>query len=423
MNTQITFYYSQVSGLKIFSENGVYIGRVKDLLVDVSRPRDPLEPVRPKLTAIKVRNEGQDHIYNFEGFSFRKVNRQHGIICRPELEIPDWPLVNSLWLGENILDKQIIDINGRKVVRVNDIRLVQIAAGTYSIAVDVGIEGLLRRIGIERPVKWLLNPFSGEVPDKYILWDDIEAIDFTNASIRLSTASSKLNRLHPSDLADIFEDLDVVARHSLFESLDEEKAADVLEELEPNAQVDIVESLPVEKVADLLEKMPADEVADILDVVEEKRAESLLREMDKESSDEVRELLEYPETRVGSLMTTDYYTFLQSKSVGETLEEIRKLKPEPAHIYAIFIVDRYDHFRSVMTLGELVVADPAATLKSIMKKDPVSVFDDDRIDILADLVSKYNLLAVPVINQDREMEGVVVIEDIVDDLLRKRKTL
>ena len=126
MNSQITFYFSQVSGLRVFSGDGVYLGKVKDLLVDISRPADPLEPVRPRVTAIKVRSERQDHIYNFEAFSFRRNNNQLGLVCKPELEIPDWPLVNSLWLGENILDKQIIDINGRKVVRVNDIRLVQI---------------------------------------------------------------------------------------------------------------------------------------------------------------------------------------------------------------------------------------------------------------------------------------------------------
>jgi Mg/Co/Ni transporter MgtE len=305
---------------------------------------------------------------------------------------------------------------------VNDIRMVMIPAGTYAIAVDVGMEGLLRRFGIDKPIQTMLDPFKADIPGKFILWDDIAAVDFSNTSIKLSKSISRLNTLHPSDLADIIEELDKTSRTYIFASLDEEQAADVLEEMEPHAQIHIVESLPVEKVADVLEKMPADEVADLLDALAEDKAEKLLEEMEKESSEEVRELLEYPNKFVGSLMTTDYYTFNEELTVAETFEELRKQQPEPAHIYAIIVTDRNEHFLSSISLGELVVADPSKHLKEIMNKHAVSVFDDDKVDSLAELVSRYNLLAVPVINKNREMEGIVVIEDIVEDLLSRRKT-
>jgi len=297
-----------------------------------------------------------------------------------------------------------------------------IPSGSYAIAVDVGIDGLLRRIGVERPIQSLLDPFNIDIPGKFILWDDIEAVDFTNASIRLSKSSTKLNALHPSDLADIIEDLDKASRTFVFSSLDEEQAADVLEELEPHAQIQIVESLPVEKVADVLEKMPADEVADLLDVLEEEKAEKLLDEMEKESSEEVRELLEYPDKYVGSLMTTDFMVFGEDETVADTIEELRKQRPEPSHINSIFVTDKNDRFISFISLGELIIAQPGKKLKEIMMKNPVSVYDDDKVDSLAELVSKYNLLAVPVINKKQQMEGVVVVEDIVDDLLSRRKT-
>jgi Mg/Co/Ni transporter MgtE len=232
-----------------------------------------------------------------------------------------------------------------------------------------------------------------------------------------------LNTLHPSDLADIIEELDKTTRTYVFASLDEEQAADVLEELETHAQIHIVESLPVEKVADLLEKMPADEVADLLDVLAEDKAEKLLEEMEKESSEEVRELLEYSDKFVGSLMNTDYYTFQEDITVAETLEAIRMEKPEPSNIYAIFVIDKYNRFLSSISLGELVVADPGKQLRSIMNKHAVCVYDNDKVDSLADLVARYNLLAVPVINKNREMEGIVVVEDIVEDLISRRKTM
>jgi Mg/Co/Ni transporter MgtE len=175
-------------------------------------------------------------------------------------------------------------------------------------------------------------------------------------------------------------------------------------------------------MADVLELMPADEVADLLDALEDDKAEKLLREMEKESSEEVRELLEYPAKYVGSLMTTDFYSFTENLTVAETLEELRLQQPEPAHIHTLIVTDKYERFLSAVSLGELILANPATRLEEIIKDNAVTVFDDDKVDSLAELVQKYNLLAVPVINKDRKMEGIVVVEDIVDDLLKRRKT-
>ena len=423
MTSQITFHLSQILGKNYLSDDGVTIGKIKDFLIDQSPvPGKESEPIRPKVVAIKVKKGNDIRILDFSSFEIKKFKRKLRVTCLEVHDISPDAFSNSLWLAENILDKQIVDINGRKLVRVNDVRMVMIPAGTYAIAVDVGMEGLLRRIGIDKPIQTVLDPFNAGIPGKFILWDDIAAVDFSNANIKLSKSISRLNTLHPSDLADIIEDLDKATRMYIFASLDEEQAADVLEELEPHAQIHIVESLPVEKAADVLEKMPADEVADLLDALAEDKAEKLLEEMEKESSEEVRELLEYHEKYVGSLMNTDYYTFNEHLTVSETIEELRRQKPEPAHIYSIIVLDQYERFLSAISLGELVVANPASQLKDIMKKNPISVFDHDKVDSLAELVSKYNLLSVPVINQNRMMEGIVVVEDIVDDLLSRRKT-
>jgi magnesium transporter len=422
MTSQITFFLSQILGTSFITGDGINVGRIKDLLIDLTPFGNENEPVRPRVVAAKVLSGSGPKIFDFSSFEIRKFKRNLRIICHEVNEIPESSFPDSLWLAENILDKQIVDITGRKLVRVNDVRLAMIPAGTYALAVDVGMDSLLRRIGIERPLQGLLDYVHLDIPGKFILWDDIQAVDFANSSIKLSKASSKLNTLHPSDLADIIEDLDKASRAYVFASLDDEKAADVLEELEPKAQIHIVESLPIEKVADVLEKMPADEVADLLDALEEDKAEKLLEEMEKETSEEVRELLEYEDKYVGSLMSTDFYSFYQGKTAGETLEELKSQKPEPSHIYSIIVTDKQERFVSAISLAELVIADPALKLKDIMNKTPVSVFDDDKVDSLAELVSKYNLLAVPVINKEKKMEGVVVVEDIVEDLLNRRKT-
>ncbi len=423
MTSQITFYFSQLFLKKIIGPQGEVIGKIRDFLIDLTPwASDIHEPVRPRVIAVRVKVHGRVRVYDFSSFEIKKIKGQLKIICKEINELSENTFTNSLWIKENILDKQIVDINGRKLVRVNDIRMVMIPSGAFALAVDVGLEGFLRRIGFEGLLQKILGQIGLSIPDRFILWDDIEAVDFTNSSIKLSKASSKLSTLHPSDLADIIEELDKASRTYVFASLDEEKAADVLEELETDAQIHIVESLPKEKVADLLEKMPADEVADILDELRDEKAEELLNEMEKESSEEVRELLEYPDKVVGSLMTTDFMTFSDDLTVEEVLAAIRKEKPEPSYIYSIFIVDKNERLIASIPLGELVVAEPSSPLKNIMVKNPISVLDEDKVDALAELVSKYNLLAVPVINKDHHMEGVVVVEDIVDDLLNRRKT-
>jgi magnesium transporter len=424
MTLQTTFYLSQILGKKFISPEGLTLGVIRDFLIDATIQTTPEpEPLRPRVIAVKVKAGGnQAKIYDFATFEVKRFKRKLQVTCYEVHEASQEIGPNCLWLAENILDKQIVDINGRKLVRVNDVRMVMIPSGTYAIAVDVGIEGLLRRIGIGNILQTALDPVNVSIPGKMILWDDIETVDFSNSSIKLSKSSSKLHTLHPSDLADIIEELDRATRTSIFASLDEEQAADVLEELEPKAQIEIAESLPVEKMADLLEKMPADEAADLLDVLEEEKAKKILDEMEKESSEEVRELLEYPDKVVGSIMTTDFLTFREDMTVEETISEIRKERPEPSNIYSIFVTDTHNKLVSAISLMELIITDPAMKLKDVTKQKPLTVFDQDKVDSLAEMFSMYNLLAIPVINHDMELEGIVVVEDIVEDLLNRRKT-
>jgi CBS domain-containing protein len=423
MTSQTTFYFSQLTGRKFLSAQGNVLGKIRDLLIDLTPWSTNLaEPVRPRVIAVQVRTNDGIKTYDFSSFEITRVKERIHIRCLDVIELNVNGFSNCLWVKESILDKQIVDLSDKKLVRVRDIRLVMIPSGTFALAVDVGPEGWLRRFGLNKPVEALLERIGRSMPDDMILWDDMAAVDYSQSSIKLSKSTSKLHTLHPSDLADIIEDLDKSTRTYFFSQLDEEQAADVLEELEPEAQIHLVESLPKEKVADVLEKMPADEVADILDELADDKAEELLREMEHESSEEVRELLEYPDKVVGSIMSTDFMTFREDLTVEEALWAIRSEKPEPSCIYSLFVVDHKDRLLSSIPLGALAIADPHLRLKEIMKKNPKTVFDDDGIDTLAEIVWKYNLLAVPVINRDQQMEGVVVVDDIVDDLMGKRKT-
>jgi sporulation protein YlmC with PRC-barrel domain/CBS domain-containing protein len=423
MTSQITFYLSQVTGCKIYDLNGKRLGKVLDIIVNTAQHGHPHEEAfRPVIVGIKTKIKGEIQYLNFEFIKIENNKNSFSFICNQAVQLPESTIENCLPLVKNILDRQIVDINGRKLVRVNDIRLVSIDPAIYAIAVDISTEGLLRRLGVANPVNKLLKLFKLNLPSQFILWDNVEAFDTSNFNIKLSQSSSKLQLLHPSDLADIIEEMGSLSRRKFFESLDEEKAADVLEEMEPYAQAQIIESLSISKAADVLEKMPADEVADLMDELGDEKVELLLNEMEKESSEEVRELLEYEDKEVGSLMTTDYLSFRETMTVDETLNELRLQKPEADMIYSLFITDNDEKLIATVSLRELVISLPTMTLAEIMNKQFISVQDEDKIDRLASIILKYDLLAIPVTDDQNTLMGMIVIDDIIEDLMDKGKT-
>jgi len=425
MTTQTTFYLNQILGKRFYASSGNITGKIRDFLVDLT-PHDPSpdKPTRPKVIAVRIKVGMYERVLDFSSMEIIRDGGSTRIIASEVEEISTAYLTNVLWLKGSILNRQVVDITGKKLEKVWDIRLVYIPSGTYAIAVDTGFGGWLRRLGIRQPVENILSLLRIDIPNKQILWDDIESVDQATSKLLLSKSTSRLSTLHPSDLADIIEDLDKATRTYVFSALDEEQAADVLEEMEPDAQVHIIESLPVEKAADLLEKMDADEVADILDELEDAKAEELLKEMEQDSSREVRELMEYDDDEVGSIMNTDFFSIPPDLTVEEALALIRKHQPEPVHIHNIFITDQQEpeRFISTIPLSELAVANPSRKVEEVMVRKPVTVFDTDKIDTLAEIFSKYGLLSIPVINVSLHLEGMVLVEDIVYDLLGKKKT-
>jgi CBS domain-containing protein/sporulation protein YlmC with PRC-barrel domain len=385
------FYLSQVIHHNLRNTNGEVIGKVTDLVVDASLDR-------PKVVAAKIKSGKKSRYVDLKDHSIISEKDKVKITCPSDADF-DISSIHALFLVKNILDKQVVDISDRKVVRVNDLRLINIQSGTYLLAVDVGWEGLLRRLGIDKPVETMLKPFKGNIPSEFILWKEVEAINYKGYGIQLSKPYKKLSTLHPSDLADILEELDSKSLLEVFSSLDEEQAADVLEEMEPEVQQDVLKSLSVEKAADLLEKMPADEAADILD--------------------DIRELMEYPEHHVGSLMSTDFIAFQPTGTVAETIAELRKLKPEANTIYSMYILDKDERLVASFSLRDLVISESNTKLSDIMNTHVIYVYDDDKINSLSEIISKYNLSSIPVVDHEHKMVGMVIIDDVVFNLLSR----
>ena len=422
MTSTVPFFLSRIIGAKVYDPTSKFVGIVKDLLLSAELSSNQESIERPVVHGISLKIDNQVNHFSFDHFEVAKKNRTLLVRCNKLEELPENKKETSIPLAGLVLDKQIVDLNGRKVVRVNDVRLVTINNITYAIAVDVGIEGLLRRIGIVQPVKFLFSLVKSTVPSKFISWDDMEAIDYSNLSIKLTSTYSKLNTLHPSDLADIIEDLDNRSRQSVFLALDEEMAADVLEEMEPKAQIKIIEGMSVEKMADVLEKMPANEAADILDSLEEEKAELLLNEMEAESSSEVRELLEYENYEVGSIMTTEILAYEENTTVEAVFDDLRLNKPEVESMFGFFVINKNNELIATFSFRDLAVSAPGTQISAFMNDDPIFLYDEQKIDDVAELVSKYNLLAIPVVNKENQLEGMVVIHDVIEDLVNKRRT-
>jgi len=420
MNSITTFYLSRVIGCKAFDSNNKCIGIVKDLLVDPESTTH--SSGHPVVNGIKIKSKKQIAFYSFQNIHIEKINGDIKVICAQLVELSSDLISSSLYLVNAVLDNQIVDINGRKLVRVNDVRLVTIVNDTFAVAVDIGIEGLLRRIGIVKPLKFVASIFNANIPSKFILWEDVETIDSSNSNIKLSKSYKKLQTLHPSDLADIIEDLGRKASADVFSSLDDEKAADVMEELDTDTQVHILESLSIEKAADVLDKMPADEVADILDALEDERAELLLNEMEKDTSQEVRELLVYPDHTVGSIMSSEVMSFNLNLTMEDVLAELRNQKPEFETLYNLFVTDENEILLATFSIRDVVISSPEVQIKQIMKPSPVHLRDYQKINEVAEIVSKYNLLAIPVVDKNNVLKGMVVIDDVIEDLIRKRRT-
>lgn len=408
---KMSFYLSRILNNRIYFDNKP-IGRLIDVGIII-------EGKAPYVVAAKIKTNGGIRYLSWKEFNVDKKNGQYVLyVNEPKyMELES----NVYLLAKSILDKQIIDINGRKVVRVNDIRLAQVDSGLYVVAVDIGIEGILRRLGLAKPLKKLLKPFNISINSRLILWRDIAALIKSNENIMLSTTYEKLSTLHPSDLADIIEDVDTKTGIAIFSSLDDARAADVLEELEKDSQIDILRTLSRAKAADILEEMPADEVADILDDLNKDMAEELLNNMEKDASSEIRELMEYPSYTVGSLMTTDFIDFKETDTVEQTINKLRELKPESDVIYYLYVVDLNGRLTGVVSLRDLVISEPHTQLKDIMDDEPIYVRDMDKIETLIKIETKYNLMAVPVVDEDMLLIGTVIITDIVYELLKNRR--
>jgi len=319
-------------------------------------------------------------------------------------------------LGKDVLDNQLIDVDGKRVVRVNDVQLINTGDTWRVTGADVSLQGFVRRLmpqgfyGSDRPV---------EVID----WADVGylATDTATVTVQLKSSKDKLSRLHPVEIAQLAESLSPIHRTEIVESLDDEVAADTLEEMSTEAQARILEDMDEERAADILEEMSPDDAVDVLDEMDDEKARELFELMEDEERADVAELMPFEHDTAGGLMTTEFVVFPKDLTVGETILRLREMAETPNMIYYLYVVEKEDSWKltGLISLRSLILADPTHKLADVMRTEFRSAHPSDSAEEVAQTISEYNLLALPVIDDDGDIAGIVTVDDAMEILLPK----
>ncbi|MGL5634515.1 MAG: magnesium transporter [Sarcina sp.] len=410
MSKKLSFFlYSSILNKKIYDEYNDVMGILKDVYINVSAGY-------PKIVGYKVKNDNGTIDFEFKNINFvQEDNGKIRIESMGSREI--LPRDYNYLLTRDILDKKIVDINGRKVVKVEDIRIAMIKNEYRIIAIETGKFVRYRRKGMEGIGKILSTIFKKEFEERAIMWDDVEALDTENGSLQIGIPYKKIQALHPADIADILEELDEKERKSIFESLDEELAADTFEEADPELQGSILKELSDMKTAELFENIPNDEIADILDDLNEEHREKVLTNIEREDAQEIEELLAYDEKSIGSIMNTDYISINYGEmTVGELISLLKETEPEEEGLYNIYITDSDGKLMGYVEITKLLINPNAVKLTDIMENNPISISYKDNVQIATEFVEKYALISIPVVDEEQVLIGAVLMYDIIDEI-------
>ncbi len=402
------YFFSDFLNRGVYFPSGQRIGRISDLVAIREEPY-------PMVIGMVIRSKGKKFYLPWE-----KIGQIEPRILLNEDRLPALPSPlpekESVFLREEVMDKQIVDTYGAKVVRVNDLHFLRVNSHLRLVHVDVGFRGLMRRVGWERVVDRLLQwLFSYVLPNQFISWKYVQLLSGSDL-LHLSVSQKKLSHLHPADLADIMEELSSRERSAIFHALDTETAAEALEEIDPKIQKSLIEEIPVEKASDIVEEMSPSEAADLLADLPEERAKEILEGMEKEKAEDLRELLIHSEETAGGLMTTAYLSLPPEVTVETAISRLKAEAPNLDIMDYIFVVDEEEELRGVVSIRDLLTAHSHQTLSEISPSRVVSVKPDADQKEVVDAFAKYGFRALPVVDEGGHLKGVIGFRSVLDVL-------
>ncbi len=399
------YFFSEFLGRKVYNATGQRVGKISDLVAERAEPY-------PMIIGMAVRTRGRKRYLPWE-----KIIQIEPQFTLSEKELIDLksplPEKDIILLREEVMDKQIVDTFGAKVVRVNDLHFLRVDSRLRLVHVDVGFRGLMRRVGWEKLVDQALRWFFSYVlPNQFISWKYVQLLSGSDL-LQLSVSQKKLSHLHPADLADIIEDLSGRDRSAIFHALDTETAAEALEEIDPRIQKAIIETITVEKASDIVEEMSPSDAADLLGDLPEARAEEILEGMEQEKAEDLRELLVHPDETAGGLMTTAYLSLPPTVTVEAAIGRLKAGASNLDIMDYIFIQDDAEILQGVVSIRDLLTAHPHQTLADIQPSRVVSVKVDEDQNEVVDAFAKYGFRALPVVDEEGHLRGVISFRSVL----------
>lgn len=396
---------SEIVGSPIVERQRERIASVKDV---VARLREGSYPL---VTGLVSRSAGRDFYIPIERITEIRpgeVSLRSGAVDVASFQRRE----GEILLVKDVLDRQVIDIRGTRVVRVNDLYLSHAYDGYRVVALDTGGRAVLRRLVPSA----MRSRFAGRLLTD---WREVEYLTSDSPTGRLQARHLGLQKLRPQQLARIVAELSKQEGAEVLSSLDEERAADTLEELSTEQQAQLLSTMSVEKAADLIEEMEPDDAADVLAKVPAPRAEELLEEMDAPESEAVRRLLEYDADSAGGVMTTNVLTIGPDQPVSDALLVYQTQEDAPDFAYYFFVIDADGILRGVLSMRQVLIAPPSALVRDVMTKDPVTAGPDDEPQRVAEVIAEYNLLAIPVVDESLRFLGAITVDDVLDVVLKE----
>lgn len=411
LQTGRTTFFSQFMGKVIVDKNGRVLGKLKDFTI---KPGEALLEVSGVVYGEGLLSEvlGHDVIVsmaNVESFD-------NNIKLKVDMEdIPPGRLSgNDMLVRDIILDQQIVDIDDLKVVRVNDVLLAWIQGSLCLIGVDVGFNGIMRRLGI----MWLPRHLGMlRFPEHIISWSYIDPLDPALRKVHLKIPRKDVSDLHPADIADIIEELDNIGRFTILKSLDSETAAETFEEVEPDVRSAMLKQMEEKDIVNLLDNMNPDDAADVLITLPKEKASSILKQMcdlNKSHASDIRELMTYRENSAGGMMNTEFIYVHPSQKISDVFAKLRAYGHDIDMIYYIYVLDEKERLAGVFSLRDMLLADPSKLVKDIMLTEVITLLPTSSREEVANVLSRYDLLALPVVNNENVMLGIVTFDDALE---------
>jgi magnesium transporter len=413
-------YFSELLGRPVVDCDGRPIGRLWDLSIRLGEPYPLIQQlfIRPpgRSEILLIAAGGQVRSWTATPISLSA----HLSELRPGRREDE----TQILLREELLDKQVVDVSGAKLERVNDLSLLVVREGEMILAhIDVGLRGLVRRLGWEKGLDATVRAVNGKArylsAEELIGWKYVAPTLADAAGLRLAFSQKSVGRIHPADLAEILEDLPAASRSSIFDALEVATAARVLSEVDdPKIQQDLLtDEKDPEKAADLLETMPPDAAADVLGELSEERAEDLLARMQPDDRQTVSTLMRHEEDTAGGLMTTELIAFPRTITVGEAFGRLREAARDVEFLYQFYVVDEKRRLLGLVNMRRLFSASDSDRLEDVMAPWSIVVHPDDPASTVAETIEKYNLPAVPVVDGEGALVGMITVDDVLTEVL------